>query len=332
MSNIVIDTTVKYWHQGRKVKRASSGWLSANAVCCVHNGQSADKRGRGGLIVADSKINYSCFNCGFKTGYVTGGTLTIKFKQFLKWLGVEKSEINHLVIESLRIRDNDSDVVTRNTKQSSTNDIVFQQRGLPVNSVRLDENNSSHETYCRYLTDRGLSCDSYRYYVTPDAQDRDSKRIIIPYYYRGILVGSTSRYLDDRKPKYVSDQQRGYVFNIDAQRKESKVAILVEGQFDAISIGGCAYLGQNILDEQANILNRLHRQIIVVPDQDATGLSICDRALELGYQVSIPTWHADVKDVNDAVKKYGRLATLLSILQNATNSKIKIEMLKRRFK
>jgi hypothetical protein len=53
---------------------------------------------------------------------------------------------------------------------------------------------------------------------------------------------------------------------------------------------------------------------------------MCDRALELGYQVSLPNWDSDVKDVNDAVVKYGKLATLLSILHSATNSKIKIEM------
>jgi hypothetical protein len=55
-----------------------------------------------------------------------------------------------------------------------------------------------------------------------------------------------------------------------------------------------------------------------------------DRALELGYSVSLPLWHNDVKDVNDAVVKYGKLPTLLSILQYATNSKIKIQMQKRK--
>jgi DNA primase len=69
-----------------------------------------------------------------------------------------------------------------------------------------------------------------------------------------------------------------------------------------------------------------------VPDQDEAGLEICDRALELGYQVSIPNWSDEVKDVNDAVVKYGRLPTLLSILQSATASKIKIGMARKRFK
>jgi hypothetical protein len=40
----------------------------------------------------------------------------------------------------------------------------------------------------------------------------------------------------------------------------------------------------------------------------------------------MPIWSEDVKDVNDAVVKYGKLPTLLSILESATMSKIKIEM------
>jgi hypothetical protein len=63
---------------------------------------------------------------------------------------------------------------------------------------------------------------------------------------------------------------------------------------------------------------------------DKTGLSIIDRALELGFQVSIPDWGPGVKDANDAVVKYGKLPTLLSILQSATNSRIKIQIQRRK--
>jgi DNA primase len=78
------------------------------------------------------------------------------------------------------------------------------------------------------------------------------------------------------------------------------------------------------------LLSQLNRRIIFVPDRDKTGLSTCDRALELGYSVSIPDWDSSVKDVNDAVVKYGKLITLLSILQAATTSKIKIELQRKR--
>ena len=82
----------------------------------------------------------------------------------------------------------------------------------------------------------------------------------------------------------------------------------------------------DISAEQAQLISTLNKQIIVVPDRDKTGLKMCDKALELGYQVSLPNWEADIKDVNDAVVRYGKLPTLISILQSATNSKIKIEL------
>jgi DNA primase len=103
-----------------------------------------------------------------------------------------------------------------------------------------------------------------------------------------------------------------------------------EGIFDALALNGCALTHETISDEQAEILRRLNRRIIVVPDMDKTGLGIIDRALELGFQVSLPDWGPGIKDASDAVLKYGRLATLLSILENATNSKIKLEMMRKK--
>jgi hypothetical protein len=66
----------------------------------------------------------------------------------------------------------------------------------------------------------------------------------------------------------------------------------------------------------------------VVPDQDTAGMELVDRAVELGWAVSMPDWE-DCKDVNDAVKKYGRLGTLLTIMAARETSKIKIELRKR---
>jgi DNA primase len=110
------------------------------------------------------------------------------------------------------------------------------------------------------------------------------------------------------------------------QKPDWQVCIVTEGIFDALSIDGVAVMHDEINSDQALLLSTLNKQIIVVPDRDKTGLKMCDRALELGYQVSLPVWEADIKDVNDAVVRYGKLPTLLSILQSATNSKIKIEM------
>ena len=113
------------------------------------------------------------------------------------------------------------------------------------------------------------------------------------------------------------------------QKSDWQVCIVTEGIFDALSIDGVALTHNDISSEQAMVLSQLNKKIIMVPDRDLPGLKITDRALELGYHVSLPNWEADVKDVNDAVVKYGKLPTLLSILENATMSKIKIELRKK---
>jgi DNA primase len=73
----------------------------------------------------------------------------------------------------------------------------------------------------------------------------------------------------------------------------------------------------------------LGKEVIVVPDQDRAGIELIERAVELGWSVSIPNWGPDVKDVNDAVVKFGKLATLLTIMQARETSKIKIELRKK---
>jgi hypothetical protein len=309
-----------------KKRRTTTGWISFNGVCCHHRGHRPDLRGRAGIIFDGDKWNYSCFNCNFKCGLNPGGLFTTNTKNLLAWCGVDNDQIDKWSFENYSLRS----MLDFSKPKALPYIANFDDKRLPDDAVPLDAANPGHQIHVDYLERRGLTPDSYTYYV--DSIEGSRQRIIIPYYYQGRIVGNTSRYYDDRRPKYISEQQRGYVFNVDNQQSNWSVCILVEGQFDAISIGGCAYLGSTISDQQANLLTRLRRTMIVVPDRDQSGLEICDRALDLGYQVSIPEWEPDIKDVNDAVKRYGRLTTTLSILEAATSSKIKIEMTRRKFK
>jgi DNA primase len=96
-----------------------------------------------------------------------------------------------------------------------------------------------------------------------------------------------------------------------------------------LSIDGLAVMHSTVSDLQARLIRNLGKEIIVVPDQDKAGIELIDRAVELGWSVSIPDWPDDVKDVNDAVVKFGKLATLLTIMQSRETSKIKIELRKK---
>ena len=304
-----------------KKRKTSTGWTIFNAVCCHHFNHRPDQRLRGGIMFDRGNWVYACFNCGFKTGFTLGQPILIKTRTLLKWCGIDDIQIQRWNLQSLQNKDLID--FTRPVKQRIK--ITFNEHQLPAGDI-VDINNPLHKVYVDYLQLRKIDINAYPFLITPNAKGRMGNRVIIPYTYNNTIVGHTSRFLDDKIPKYINEQQHGYVFNIDMQKPDWSVCIVTEGIFDALSIDGVAIMHNDINPEQALLLSTLNKQIILVPDRDKTGLELCDKALELGYSVSLPNWDSDVKDVNDAVVKYGKLPTLLSILQCATNSKIKIEM------
>jgi len=74
------------------------------------------------------------------------------------------------------------------------------------------------------------------------------------------------------------------------------------------------------------LLNRLNKDIIVVPDRDKAGSKLVERAIELGFSVSMPDWAEGINDIGDAVQRYGRLYTLHSIAMQAEDSALKIRL------
>ena len=305
-----------------KKKQTTSGWTSFNAICCSHRGHTPDRRGRGG-IKFEGSTNWviHCFNCNFSCNFVLGKVISPKARQFMIWCGVDSEQVQRWSLESLQHKD----LLDFTTEKKRENVLNFKHRPLPKGEI-LDPTNPRHKIYTDYLNKRKIDLTKYSFTVTPDDKYRNQYRIVVPYTYQGKIVGNTSRFLDDRIPKYLNDQPQGFVFNLDKQDKDWQVCIVTEGIFDALSIDGLALMHDDISAEQAQLIAQLNRRVIVVPDFDKTGFKLIDRALELGYSVSLPDWEPGIKDVNDAVKKYGKLPTLLSILQNATMSKIKLEL------
>jgi|TARA_R110002073_G_scaffold40236_2_gene114036 hypothetical protein len=309
----------------QKRKQTSSGWVSFNAPCCVHTGESADRRSRGGVKQQEDDWSYHCFNCGFTASFVPGRPVSFKARKLLGWLGVDSTDIERLNLESLKRKSLLDLTAERNTIKQTQ--IDFDEKEVPDGVERIDPNNKLHFHYVDYLKQRGIVF-GYPFLVDKKRGPRD--RIVVPYTYKNRIVGHTSRYLDSRTPKFINSQQPGYVFGYDLQKSNWTSAIVVEGIFDALSISGLACMHETISKEQAQLLKQLKRRIIVVPDQDRAGLSIIDAAVEHKFEVSIPEWPEDVKDVNDAVVRFGVAHTLQQIHQNAERSKIKIEMAKKR--
>ena len=176
-----------------------------------------------------------------------------------------------------------------------------------------------------YMASRNLNTDDTNYYWSPSLGYRD--RLIIPFYFEDRVVGWTGRSINpDKKPKYLTEVQPGFVYGLDEQGYNKAFAILCEGQIDAIHIEGCALGGSEISEQQSMLLNRLQKQIIVVPDRDQAGSKLVEQAIDLGWSVSIPDWSSDINDIGDAVQIYGRLYALHSIATSAEDSPLKIRL------
>lgn len=291
----------------------------------MHNGENQDRRQRGGLKPSDQGWSYHCFNCGFTASFHLGRNLSVKARRLLSWLGVHQEEIERVNLESLRHRSMEGLLDDRQRTWNRIADVPeFEERDLPAHTELITA--ESHPDQWNYLCQRRAPLD-YPFMNQDLMQHRP--HVMIPFTHEGHIVGHTVRFLDDRKPKYISEVQSDYVFGWDLQRDSWQHVVVMEGIFDALSIGGLAVMHADISDGQARLIRSLGRDVTVVPDQDIAGLKLIDRALELGWAVSIPPWPHEVKDVNDAVKLYGRLGALLTIMQHREISRVKIELRRR---
>lgn len=305
-------------------KKTPSGWESFNAPCCHHRGERQDDRKRGGLMLTGDGFTFHCFNCNFKAGWQPGKLLSQNTRKLLGWLGIPESEISKLSLEALR----DQESQPKAKKQFS---FELNEVELPGDCRKFGDVEGADEDFIKvveYVLSRKMGLDWYNWMWSSEAGYRD--RVIIPFYQDNKIVGFTGRKITEGKPKYLAHSQPGYVFNLTGQPWAHKYAILVEGQFDAIAVGGMA-VGHNEPNEtQCSRVNALGKEIIVVPDRDRAGAKLIQSALDNGWSVSLPPWSDDVKDVADAVKKYGRLYTLTTILHYRETNQIKIQLLKKK--
>ena len=341
MLNSIRDAVTQILPHKRKTNSAS-GWISFNAPCCHHNGETADTRGRGGLVMnPDGGVSYHCFNCSYKASYVPGRHLTYKFRKLLTWLGADEGTVKRLVIDAIRIRE----LVAPETlvEVEEAEPINFKARPLPEeaqtfhalsNFYALNDDRdvpTDFHNAVLYTASRKLDLSRYEFYWTPEQQNNLHRRVIIPFTWRNQIIGYTARGMYDTiKPKYYNSHEPNYVFNVDRQLKDAKFVVVVEGPFDAMAIDGVAICGNECSEMQADIIDSLAREVIVVPDADKAGARLVDRAIEFGWSVSFPEWQEKYKDVGSAVEEFGKLFVLKSIIEARQSSKLKIELRKKR--
>ena len=307
-----------------KRKKTPKGWETFHgSSCCIHNGETRDKRGRAGVIIKEDMLSYNCFNCSFKANFIPGRQMNRKFRNLLTWMGIDDNEIKRLMFESLRLKHEIGEEVQPMVEEVK---IDFKEITIPGNVTLL-----KNPELVNYITTRGFTLDDADWLQTDETSGRLNKRVIIPFYWNTTIVGYTGRLITDSKMmKYKMDKPAHYVYNINNQAAHREYVLLMEGPLDAIAVDGIALCGNYCDNVQADIINDLDRQVVVVPDRNQAGQALIDIALKYHWSVSFPDWGDDVDDVATAMKCYGKIYTMQSIMTNIVTNDLKIKLLRKK--
>lgn len=316
-------------------KQNSTGWVSGNCPVCTMNGEARpDKKGRGGFHFSEDEFVYHCFNCRFKTGWQAGSAMGAKVKILMKQFGVETAELQRASIELMR---EEETTKLLNPVQEEQPAFVpnWPERELPEGTTNIHDVDSATTNFNNgvlMLNDRKLL--HWRDWTYTGTGIKYRKRIILPYRYKGNIVGYNARYIGDPPsgtPKYMVQKPPHHVFNLDEQISGRDTVVVVEGDFDAINISAVALGSNSLSNEQASLINQLKKKVVLLPDADAAGAALIEPAIREGWAVSFPEWMDEFKDANAAVIKYGRAFVLHSVLTAATDNPTKIRVLAKRY-
>lgn len=316
-------------------KSSPSGWTSGNCPMCVTNGQPRpDTKRRGGFHIEGDEVTYNCFNCGYKTGWSPGVKVNNKLKRLLKAFGADESDVNRLQLELMKEDQLGQLLAKREEVQTKRISINWKEVPLPEGAEPIDEYTGEVTddfiSAVQYIHDRGLDPSSGDFYYSgSNVPGRMKKRFIVPFFYKQKVVGYAARWIgnppDGMTKYYRQNPPHNFVYGLDKQRGK-RIIIVTEGEIDAIVTDGVAIGSNNCNQDQADIINSLNARVILLPDADKSSMRLVNQALDYGWEVSFPDW-TDCKDAGDAVKKYGRLATVRSILDSAESGHTKIRIL-----
>ena len=170
----------------------------------------------------------------------------------------------------------------------------------------------------------------------PDGKyiDRFRNRLMFPILdVRNKVIAFGGRVLDDSKPKYINSPEnivysKGrnlYAMNI-VKNERPKTIIMVEGYMDLISLyqagikNVAASLGTALTDNQARLICRYSKNIVLAYDSDQAGINAALRGISViqgaGGKARVMNV-TDGKDPDDFVKKHGKDA-FLKLADNAT--------------
>ncbi len=303
------------------------GWQAVQcSVCNDHTRKGL----RGAFLFDGDKVIYKCWNCGHTAVYdpLENELMPKNMVRVLDDFGIPDDIWKSLILSSPAYMNG---AIKRGTDEApSEESIEPKELKMPDFFYYLKDAAADDEIAAEariYLKEvRQVDPDAFPYMLAHKHTNRRLHkwlgRVIMPIYKNNKLIYYIGRALYDAPQKYetpASPKEKVlYGFERLFERTTAPLFI-VEGWFDAYAIDGVATLGNVITPYQAQWLDRSKREKIYIPDKFGDGFRAAEQALKNGWKISTPDIGSDCKDMDDAVKKYGKLYVIRSIIENSAD-------------
>ena len=331
---------------GRVVSLKKAG-TNYKGVCPFHNEKTPS------FIVSETKQIFTCFGCG-----ATGDVLTfvkryynLDFRGAVEMLAKEYGislegafRSNKNKEELYEINRQAARFFFRGLREKANPGYTYMKnRGISediLNKFGIGYADGEWDSLYRFMVSRGIKEDRLmelgliskskdRYF------DKFRSRVIFPIMNTsGKVIGFGGRIVGDGEPKYLNSQESGvfqkkynlYGLNLTGKdvRNEDSI-VLVEGYMDVVSLyqhgirNVSASLGTALTENQARLIKRYTKNVILSYDADQAGQNAAFRGLDILYAEGCRARVlkvTDGKDPDEFVKKNGK-AAFRELMQNA---------------
>ena len=304
-------------------------WIPHNCPACIHNGQPRqDARHLGGMFFTGSgEFSVHCFNCGFKVYYKPGFSVSTKLMDLMSYYGAsneQKISLTLMIEELKKYHEDDisstyvsAAIVKRELPKDAEPFSSWAQKPKPPTDF-LKVLSKVHQRNPHILN-------AFDLFWSPSKDLNMNDRFIIPFYMHNQLIGYTARITWNKSnTKYINQYPPNSLYNFDILNGDSDIIYVTEGPLNAGLIDGVATCHFTIKDQQVDWLRKCNKKIVIVPDRDKDGMKMIEQAIQCKFSVALPPWDVFVdmdgetkiiKDIEQAVRVYGRLYTAFQLKQ-----------------
>ncbi len=326
------------------LKKAGSNY---KGICPFHNEKTPS------FVVSETKQIYTCFGCG-ATGDVINFVeryYALDFKGAVEMLakeygislegafrgGKDKDEYYEINRQAARF------FFKALRERANPGYTYMKKRGITeetMNKFGIGYADGNWTSLLDFFKEKGVAEDKLMHLGLISRSggkyfDKFRSRVIFPIINTaGKVIGFGGRIIDDGEPKYLNSQEssvfqkKNNLYGLNLSKKsvsdEDRI-ILVEGYMDVVSLyqsgvrNVSASLGTALTENQARLIKRYTKNVILSYDADNAGQNAAFRGLDILYQEGLKARVlrvTDGKDPDEFVKKNGKKA-FTELVKNA---------------